>query len=305
MTRTVFAGVDGGGTKTTFVLVDADGLEVGRQTASTSNAAVIGHDAAGAVLRRGLEQALAETQADLGGAWFGLSGGDRPEDHRKLRPHLEHLSPNIRMSNDAELVLAALPHSIGLVVVAGTGSIAFGYGASGTRVRAGGWGQILGDEGSGYDLARQMLLAFTAQVDGRGPATDCFDRVMEHLRLEEPFQLIQWVYAQDRTKGDIAALSAIVLAAADAGDAVARNIVASSAQELAHTARAAARRLDLPPPLPLALTGGLLTGSERFRREFLSAFEEEFPSLDIRLVTDPALAAAQALAASSFNPRST
>ena len=304
MSRTVYAGIDGGGTKTTFVLVDAEGTEVGRQTTTTSNAAVIGHDAAGAVLRQGLEQALAEAQSDLGGAWFGLSGGDRPEDHRRLRPHVEHLTPTIRMSNDAELVLAALPNGIGLVVVAGTGSIAFGHGEDGVRVRSGGWGQILGDEGSGYDLARQMLMAFTAQVDDRGPATACFDRIMDQLQLDEPFQLIQWVYARERTKGEIAALSSIVLMSADEGDVVASNIVSASARELARTALAAARRLGLPTPMPLALTGGLLTGSERFRRDFLAAFEEAFPKLDIRLVTDPALTAARALAATSITSRS-
>lgn len=304
MTRVVYAGVDGGGTKTTFVVVAGDGEEIGRHTAPTSNAAVIGHDAAGAILRGGLERILAETGSELGGVWLGLSGGDRPEDHRRLRPHIDHLTPNIRMSNDAELVMAALPDGIGLVVVAGTGSIAFGYDAAGRRVRSGGWGQILGDEGSGYDLAQRMMAAYTAQVDGRGPETACYDLLMHHLNLAEPFQLIQWVYAQDRTKGDIAALSAIVLAAADDGDEVARSIVEESAEELAHTAKAAARRLDLSSPFPLALTGGLLTGSERFREAFLAAFRKDFPILDIHLVTDPALTAARSIAATHSETRS-
>lgn len=304
MSHTVFAGVDGGGTKTAFVVVDRDGVEVGRHTSSTSNAAVIGHDAAGAILRTGLEQVLAETGGELGGVWLGLSGGDRPEDHRRLRPHIAHLTPNIRMSNDAELVMAILPDGVGLVVVAGTGSIAFGYDATGRRVRSGGWGQILGDEGSGYDLARQMMVAFTDQVDGRGPETSCYNLLMDHLHLEEPFQIIQWVYAQDRTKGDIAALSAIVLRAANDGDDVARAIVNGSAAALARTAKAAAHRLDLPSPVPLALTGGLLTGSDRFRESLLAAFREDFPMLDIRLANDPALAAARSLAASSAETRS-
>ncbi len=296
MTDTIYIGVDGGGTKTAFVAVDEAGTEVSRLALSTSNAAVIGHEAAGKVLQTGLEKLVADARATLGGVWLGLSGSDRPEDHRRLKPHIAHLTSDIRMSNDAELALAALPNQTGLVVVAGTGSIAFGYDAAGKRARSGGWGQILGDEGSGYDLARLMLQAFTAEVDGRGPATACYTMVMEHLQLEEPFQLIQWVYDQGRTKGDIAALSAITLDAADTGDAVAQRIVIASAGALAHTALAAARRLELPSPLPLALTGGLLTGSERFRSAFLDAFGAKFPSFNVRMVTDPALTAAQALA---------
>jgi N-acetylglucosamine kinase-like BadF-type ATPase len=297
MSGIVFAGVDGGGTKTEIVLVDEDGSEVARHVTTTSNAAVVGHETAGMVLSTGLVQVLQQASGTLAGAWLGLSGGDRPEDHRRLRPHIEHLTPNIRITNDAELVLAALPNSVGLVVVAGTGSIAFGRSANGTRVRSGGWGQLLGDEGSGYDLARRMLVAFTDEVDGRGGDTMLTPRLMAHLDLQEPFQLIQWVYARDRTKGDIAGLSSIVLAADADLDEVAMEIVNLSSASLARTAAAAAARLALPEPLPMALTGGLLVGSLRFRSAFLDELAASVPSCDVRIITDPALAAAQAMAA--------
>lgn len=296
MSEDVFAGIDGGGTKTSIVLVDADGNEVARHTTTTSNAAVIGHDQAGTVLRAAVLHVAGQGSRRLRGAWFGLAGGDRPEDHRRLLPYLNDLASSVRMSNDAELVLAALPGGTGLVVVAGTGSIAFGQTSSGTRVRAGGWGQIIGDEGSGYDLARRMLDAFAGDVDGRSPSSSCTPRLMEQLDLEEPFQIIQWVYAPGRTKADIAALSGIVLEEAAGGDRMALDIVEESAAKLAETARAAAKRLDLGSPLPLALTGGLLVHSQHFRQVFLDHFRHHHPQLEIAIVDEPALTAARAMA---------
>ncbi len=300
MNQSLFAGVDGGGTKTTVVIVDGMGVERSRVQTTTSNAAVIGHEAAGAVLRAAIQ--LARDQAGgekgLAAAWLGLSGGDRPEDHVQLRPHIEGLAPAIRMTNDAELILGALPDSIGVAIVSGTGSIAFGRNADGERVRSGGWGQIIGDEGSGYDLARRMFDAFAREVDGRGPATSLTRRLSEHLSLAEPHQLIAWVYRPGTTKGDIAALSRLVIDEAAAGDSVAIDIVTKSARQLAETAAAAGRRLRFEHSLPLALTGGLLVNDERFRGAVIDALRHEWPAIGCHIVADPALTAAQSLARS-------
>lgn len=296
MNRLAYAGIDGGGTKTAIVLVDAAGDELARVITGTSNAALIGHDEAGTVLRAGLEEAMAMCGRQVVGAWFGLSGADRPEDQRRLLPYLEDLCVTIRLTNDAELVMAALPNQVGLVVVAGTGSIAFGQTASGERIRAGGWGQILGDEGSGYDLARRMLQAYTGEIDGRSGSTGCTGAVMQALGLTEPFQLIHWVYARERTKGEIAALSSILLDQAELGDAIAIEIMEQSAASLALTAGAAAVRLGVSEPLPIALTGGLLLHSTRYREAFLAKLSAVHLLQDY-LVEDPALTAARSMAA--------
>ncbi len=295
-----FAGVDGGGTKTTVVLVDAMGVERSRVRTTTSNAAMIGHEAAGHVLKAAIERAWEQAGGKhvLAAAWLGLSGGDRPEDHVQLRPYIDDLAPAIRMTNDAELILGALPGSIGVAIVSGTGSIAFGRNAEGERVRSGGWGQVIGDEGCGYDLARRMFDAFAREVDGRGPATTLTPRLAEHLSLAEPHQLIAWVYRPGTSKGDIAGLSRIVLDEAAAGDPVATAIVAESARQLAETAAAAGRRLGFEHKLPLALTGGLLINDAPFRDIVVNHLREDWPLIDWRIVSDPALAAAQSLARS-------
>jgi N-acetylglucosamine kinase-like BadF-type ATPase len=306
MTRAIYAGIDGGGTKTAFVIVDEEGHPVVRHQATTSNAAVVGHDRAGATLRDGLQAAIAQAGADaeLHGAWFGLSGSDRPEDQAKLLPYVEDLTPAVRMSNDAELVLGALDGSVGIAVVSGTGSIAYGRNASGERARSGGWGQIIGDEGSGYDIARRLLDSYAREIDGRGPASSCTSRLMSHLDLREPFQIISWVYAGGTSKGDIAALSSLVVEEAAAGDGVARQIILESARELAVTVGAAARRLGFAGSLPVALTGGMLLHIDSFRESMLDRLREEWPQLDVQLVSDPALTAAQSLARSAREGRS-
>jgi N-acetylglucosamine kinase-like BadF-type ATPase len=306
MTRAIYAGIDGGGTKTAFVIVDEEGHTVVRHQATTSNAAVVGHDRAGATLREGLQTAIAQAGADaeLHGAWFGLSGSDRPEDQAKLLPYVEDMTPAVRMSNDAELVLGALDGSIGIAVVSGTGSIAYGRNATGERARSGGWGQIIGDEGSGFDIARRLLDSYAREVDGRGPASSCTSRLMTHLDLHEPFQIISWVYAGGTSKGDIAALSSIVVEEAAGGDDVARQIILESARELAVTVGAAARRLGFAGSLPVALTGGMLLHIDSFRESMLDRLREEWPQLDVQLVSDPALTAAQSLARSAREGRS-
>lgn len=299
MTGIVHVAVDGGGSKTAMVAVDKTGAVVARHETSTSNAAVIGHDAAGATLRAGLESVLSTLPGvtEFASGWFGLSGSDRPEDHVRLRPFVEPLVRSVRMTNDAELVLGALTGGIGVAAVSGTGSIAFGRNASGERARAGGWGHVFGDEGSGYDLSRRMLDAFARSVDGRGPETVLVERLMAHLNLAEPFQLIAWVYNPATTKRDLAALSTMVVEAAGDGDDVARNIIQLSAIELAIDIDAVGRRLGFTASLPLACTGGNLVHVEAFRKHVLSWLGERWRDIDLHLVIDPALPAAQSLVA--------
>lgn len=298
MSAPVFAGVDGGGTKTAIVLVNIDGGEIARHETSTSNAAVIGHDRAGTVLRVAIQAAVSQIGSDvvLERIWCGLSGGDRPEDHRLLRPFIVDLAPHIQMSNDAELVLGALPESVGIAVVSGTGSIAVGRNSEGVRQRAGGWGHIIGDEGSGCDLARRLLDAFARQADGRGPATSCTERLNQRFGLENPHQIITWVYDASTSKGDLAALAAIVMEEAGAGDEEAIGMVQDSAAELAQTVSAVAKRLGFTDHVPMALTGGMLARNPMFREAFLTSISETWDSVESQIVEDPALTAARALA---------
>ncbi len=298
MTSPLFAGIDGGGTKTAVVVVDSTGREVARCVTSTSNAAVVGHERAATVLHDVLEEAArrAGTNLPLAAAWFGLSGSDRPEDHDFLIPRLEDVAVEVTMTNDAELALAGLPDRVGVALVAGTGSISLGRNAAGKKARAGGWGPIFSDEGSGYDLTRRMLRAFAAERDGRGPKTSLTHRLLGHWQIEDPFSVINRIYDPATTKGDIAGLSGIVVEEAAGGDDVAARILDDAAAELASLGAAVARQLALGPEIAVAFVGGLLVHVAPYRERVLHQLAQEWTISGVTLVDDPALTAAQALA---------
>jgi glucosamine kinase len=290
-----FLGVDGGASKTLAVVVDAQGQERGRGIAGSSNYAAVGLEHALSQLHLAIEQAINQSQCQLpfGAAWLGMAGVDRPEDTALLLPHLQTLAGTIRLTNDAELLLSALDQAVGVALIAGTGSIALGRDRHGTTTRAGGWGHILGDEGSGYEIGRQALQVAARAADGRGPTTTLLVRILQHWGLRRPDDLFEQVY-QKAEKADIARLTTLVFAAAQAGDHPASKIIQLAAGELALAALTACRALDFPDePVPLALGGGLLIQEVGFRRQVLRRVRRHRPVQSV-LVEQPALSAARA-----------
>ncbi|HEX9069183.1 MAG TPA: BadF/BadG/BcrA/BcrD ATPase family protein, partial [Ktedonobacterales bacterium] len=217
--RTGYAlGIDGGGTKTHAVVVDARGRIRGEGYAGSANHEAVGLARAAASLRDAAGAAL--SAAGCGGppdaAWVGLAGIDSSRDVRAWQSRLSNLARRVRLMNDAELPLCALPHRAGIALIAGTGSIALGRDSAGATARAGGWGHTLGDEGSGYAIGRQALQAVTRAADGRGPHTALSERILAHWGLAHPEELFARVYPTIE-KGDIAQLAPFVLEAAHEG----------------------------------------------------------------------------------------
>ncbi|HKA52908.1 MAG TPA: BadF/BadG/BcrA/BcrD ATPase family protein, partial [Candidatus Binatia bacterium] len=177
----------------------------------------------------------------------------------------------------------------GLAVVAGTGSIAYARAPDGRTARAGGWGYLLGDEGSGYALTLAGLQAVARAADGRAPATRMTDAFLNKLGLSDPHDLIPAVY-RSMDRADLAALAPVVLDAADAGDTVTVQIVETAAHDLAATVAAAARALGLDrQAVPLALAGGVLLASASYRQRLLQALtEQHIRPAPIHLVHEPA-----------------
>ncbi len=296
MTERYFLGVDGGATKTLAVIVDADGRERGRGVAGSGNQAAVGLDRAVASIQDAV--AIAARQAGCDGvfraAWMGLAGVDRPGDRDRLLPHLNALADVVRLTNDAELALTGLDDAVGVAVIAGTGSIALGRDVTGRTARSGGWGHIIGDEGSGYELGRRALKAAARASDGRGSQTTLLSAIMAEWRLSRPDAMIDRVYP-DGDKGEIARLSALVFAAARDGDVVARRIVRDAATELALAALAVGAMLDFPDSkLPIALAGGMLIHEADFRGMLLRRLRRRRPIGQVALVAEPALSAARA-----------
>ncbi len=297
----VFIGVDGGGTKTAIVTVDDMGQELARHVASTSNPAVIGFDQCVDVLTSGITIVATEIGAEfpLAGGWLGLSGFDRPGDRERIIPSLEGILNNPFLSNDGELVLAELPDKTGVAVIAGTGSIAIGRNASGEHARAGGWGHIFGDEGSGWALGKEALRSIAEEIDGRGAPTALTALVMEAWELDAPTQIVTRAYDPQTTKSDIAKLSSLTIRAGWVGDDIANHIITTQTQHLADQVIAVANRLGFREQIPLAMSGGLLLHVLSYRTALREAIERQRPLGTFALVLDPALSAAQAIAADS------
>jgi N-acetylmuramic acid 6-phosphate etherase len=276
-------GIDGGGTHTVALLAHvaaaggtATHTVLGRGEAGPSNLQAVGPERALQALDEAVGRAFIAAgrgRCPVAVASFGLAGGDRPADQALIQEWARRvgLAGRVLVTNDAAPLLAAgTPQGWGVALIAGTGSIAYGRNATGVTARAGGWGYLLGDEGSGYALALAGLQAVVRAADGRGKMTSLTERLLGHWGLRQPQELVPAVYRSGRDRAALAALGPLVLAAAEEGDAVAAELVTQAAGELAGLVAAVVRQLGLPPQeVPLALAGGLLVHSIPYRQAVL------------------------------------
>lgn len=265
-------GIDGGGSKTAAWIAlcraDGDTAVIGRGSAGGSNPQAVGLKLALENLSQAVEAARKEacvSPGPLAAAVLGLAGSDRAEiQHPILQWAEQHgVARRFRVDHDALPVLAAgSAEAWGVALISGTGSFAFGRDRQGRTARAGGWGFLLGDEGSGYAIARAGLRAAFQAADGRGPATRLLDDLLSRLQCSQATDLVPAIYRFADDPGAVAALSPLVFEAAESGDEVAGWIVAVEGRDLAATAAAVARKLDFGNgPFPLAMAGGVLLGN--------------------------------------------
>jgi len=269
-------GIDGGGTGTVALLA-RDGAVIGRGESGPANARAVGAARALAALDEAVGRAFAAAgvgRVGVGSACLGLAGLDR--DAVLNWAERVRLARRVEVVADAALLLAAgTPDGWGLAIVAGTGSIVWGRAADGREERAGGWGYLLGDEGSAYAVALAALRAVTHAADGTGPATALTERLVGPLGIGGPRDLVALVHGGPLDRAALAGLAPLVLDCA-AADPVAADLVTTQARHLARQAGAAARRLGCDgQPFPLALAGGLLLGSDGYRRRVLEGLAEE------------------------------
>jgi N-acetylglucosamine kinase-like BadF-type ATPase len=294
----LLVGIDGGGSKTVALLAGRSAVVLGRGIAGPSNYQAIGAEAAGAALTAAVRAAYADAGLPFvppDAICLGLAGVYRPEDQAFIQTWAATELPGtaVRTVNDAALVLAAgTPDDWGVAIICGTGSIALGRSSEGAAVRAGGWGYLLGDEGSGYAIGVAALRAVVRGYDGRGPATALTGVILAHWGLPDPPALVKRVYRDALARAEIAALAELVDATAAAGDPVAQEILAAAADELALAAAAVVAGLGVAPPIPCALAGGVIIKGEALRSRFLAAVQARGLRLHpITAVVEPAAGA--------------
>jgi len=248
-----FLGVDGGQGSTTAVIGDQTGKVLGRGEAGPCNH--VESDRGREKLVAAVTESLGKAAAAAGltrevafeAAVFGMSGG--PEDKREVIASLVR-TRMLEVTDDARIaLLGATGGEPGIIVIAGTGSIAMGRNAEGRVVRAGGWGYIFGDEGSGFDLVRQALRASLRAEEGWGPSTTLSARLLGAAAAGSApgsvNELLHMFYTRDWPRDRVAGLAPLVEQAAVEGDTVARSLLQQAAQQLA--ALAASVRTQLFP----------------------------------------------------------
>lgn len=286
MAMDCYLGVDGGGTKTRFALVDGEARLLAEAQCATTYHPQVGLDGVRATLREGIDAVLAGAgvdAADLRHAFFGLPafGEDSRIDPlldaipRELLGHGRYACGNDMVCGWA----GSFACGDGINIVAGTGSIGYGQ-RRGHVARAGGWGEVFSDEGSAYWIAVQGLNAFSRMADGRLPRGPLHAMLREHLGIGPDLDLCAHVYGERAmSRGEIAQLSRVVATAAEQNDAAACAIFRQAGQELATIADALRGSLGFEEgePVRVSWSGGAFSAGELLRAPFISALQTRSP----------------------------
>jgi N-acetylmuramic acid 6-phosphate etherase len=277
--------VDGGGSKTRGWLARGEPAAPEILAEGCATAANV-HTASAVELKALLDRLFGELltrsrlrREQVGALSLAMAGSDSPADQAKLAHVLKDLGWNIpvALSTDARATLVgATAGAGGILLIAGTGSIAYGYVKGGASARSGGWGPAVGDEGAGYRLGWEALVHATHMLDGRTRLGALLDHISEELLLDSPAMLGAWIRENGSKPQEVARISTAVTRAAAAGDPVARRILALGARQLVRMVKSVRAALRLGPDFRLVLHGGMLVGNldygELVRAELTRAF---------------------------------
>jgi len=288
-------GIDAGGTKTVCYLADENGRLLGEGRSGGANLKAEGELGVEKVLHTVMDQAIGERQREVAAICLGMAGADRDDEQALVRDIMRRIGARARVVvvNDALVALVAgIGDGPGVVIISGTGSIAYGRSAD-RAARAGGWGHVLGDEGSGYWIGRQALRAVARGAAGRGPATSLTPRVLNHFAGARPADLIAEVYDRQLPHHALAQIARLVQQARDEGDEVATQILEQAAHELVRAARSVVERLSMQrEAVQFVLAGGVFTGVPWLAEELKRRLPATAPRGQVkRLEVEPAMGA--------------
>jgi glucosamine kinase len=290
----IFLGIDGGGTKTSCLIGDENSV-LGVGISAGSNVVRVGEHQARESLGAAIRQASAAANVNptqIQRTCVGIAGGVRPEIAAIVRRLLsEFISGEIEVVGDMVIAMeAAFGAGPGVIVIAGTGSIAYGRNSKDETARAGGWGFAISDEGSGHWIGRSAVAACMRDYDaGRAASSALLENIMKAWSVDSREQ---FVLAANKS-ADFAALAPAVMFASDAGDATARNVLTQAGTELAMLAGIVIGRLfNDAAPVPVAVSGGVFCNSALVRKVFEGGVRGAYPQASPgTTVSDPAMGA--------------
>lgn len=281
-------GIDAGGTKTVCHLADEHGTLVSSARAGGANLQALGELHVEKVIHDVMEEAIGTRDIVPAAICLGIAGVDRPEDSTVVGGIMRRIGfkARILVVNDALVALeAGAPGAPGVVIISGTGSIAYGRNSSNEGARAGGWGHVLGDEGSGYWIGRAALRAVLREADRRGPRTALTPLLLKHFGVSEAQNLIHEVYQNKVRPAAIGALAQCVQTAFREHDQAAIGILRAAADELEASGVSVARRLDLQnESFVFILGGGIFRAVPWLREELERRLPASFPKASARLL---------------------
>lgn len=283
---TYVLGIDGGGTKTTGIIVDEDGNVVAEATVGASNPNIVGQEdliSRFTELITTLENEDAASFNRLTQVFAGISGAGHVHAQQQIQAVLRKIVPAtvpITVDNDAVIALYAgtlgLP---GIVQIAGTGSITYGINEKGCRGRVGGWGHLVGEEGSGYAIGHAGLQAAFSAYDGLEKATQLHEEIRDYFKVANLSDAIPKIYQVKNPKEIIASLSPVVMAVADQGDEVAQEIIHQQGVFIGKSIITLIKRLfsdkSEDEVIPVVLAGGLFKRLDLFQHSIEAVIHHE------------------------------
>ena len=280
-------GIDGGGTKTIGILATEAGQLLAQVQSGPANYHVVGETQTQTVLESVVgklcEQAGVSRTSPIRFC-LGMAGLGRIADQQVIGRICDELGirENRILTHDAHVALiGGTEKHEGVIIISGTGAIVYGINADGKEARASGWGYLLGDEGSGYDIAIQGLRAVARAADGRDDQTELTNPILNRLGLNEPNELIRWVHAASRDA--IANLAEIVFDTAQTMDSIAERIVDNASDELVRAAGSVIGQLEFTEPFDVVLSGGNLIHQPMFADKLRHRFTEIQPEASVLL----------------------
>ncbi len=291
----IVVGIDGGGSRTRALVADEQGQEIitveGEGSAVRPGQAEHSADVIAALVRDAL------ASSDMNHVvpkvlCVGVAGVGRDVERQALWQALvsREIAEDVVVHPDAMIALDdAFADGAGILLIAGTGSICFGRSPAGTFGRCGGWGPVIGDEGSGGWIGRRALSVVTASSDGREPETALTGAVLTAAQVNDVQELIAW--AAQATPGTLATLAPAVMSVADGGDLRANSLLSLASEELVLHVRTLARQLfvDERSSIPVAFAGGLLSRGSSLRKRVEHRLKSAVPGATVRTQdVDPA-----------------
>jgi N-acetylglucosamine kinase-like BadF-type ATPase len=293
-------GIDAGGTKTVCLLADEHGHILSESRRGGANLQAVGELQVEKIIHEVMDEAIGDRSIVPAAICLGIAGVDRQDDAAVVKAIMKRIGYKTRVLvvNDALVALeAGAPGQPGVVVISGTGSISYGRNAAGEAARSGGWGYVLGDEGSGYWIGRAALRAVLRESDRRGQKTALSRLLLEHFGVPQAQGLIHEVYHSNLKPAAIGSLAKCVQAAFSQGDQVAIGILRGAADELEASAMSVARRLDLlGTAFTFILAGGIFRAVPWLEQEMARRLPVAAPGTRAQLLEREPATGAVALA---------